>query len=63
MMNTNVKIALVIILATLVWLGSGLFANEDTSNLNQPVLSDTKAHVQALDTGANTGNSTIPCGS
>ena len=44
-MNTNVKIALIIILATLVWLGSGLFANEDTSNLNQPALSDTKVSV------------------
>ncbi len=44
-MNTNVKIALIIVLATLVWLGSGLFANEDTSNLNQPVLSDTKVSV------------------
>lgn len=44
-MNTNVKIALIIILATLVWLGSGLFANEDTSNLKQPALSDTKVSV------------------
>ena len=44
-MNTNVKIALIIILATLVWLGSGLFANEDASNLNQPNLSDTKVSV------------------
>ena len=44
-MNTNVKIALVIILATLFWLGSGLFASDNRSNLNQPVLSDTKVSV------------------
>jgi len=45
MMNTNVKIALVIILATLVWLASGLFANEAPSKLDQPALSLTKVSV------------------
>lgn len=35
-MNINLKLALLIILATLVWLGSGLFANEEQSNINQP---------------------------
>jgi multidrug efflux system membrane fusion protein len=45
MMNTNVKIALVIILATLAWLASGLFANEATSKLDQPALSLTKVSV------------------
>lgn len=44
-MNKNVKIALVIILATLVWLASGLFANEAPSKLNQPALSITKVSV------------------
>ena len=44
-MNTNVKIALVIILATLVWLASGLFANEAPSKLDQPALSLTKVSV------------------
>ena len=44
-MNTNVKIALVIILATLVWLASGLFANEAPSKLNQPEVSPTKVSV------------------
>jgi multidrug efflux system membrane fusion protein len=45
MMNTNVKIALVIILATLVWLASGLFGNEAPSKLDQPALSLTKVSV------------------
>ncbi len=44
-MNTNVKIALAIILATIVWLVSGLFTNEATSNLDQPALSLTKVSV------------------
>ena len=44
-MNTNVKIALVIILATLVWLASGLFANEAPSKLNQPAVALTKVSV------------------
>ena len=45
MMNTNVKIALAIILATILWLVSGLFTNEATSNLDQPALSLTKVSV------------------
>ena len=45
MMNTNVKIALIIILATLIWLGSGLFANEDRSDLKQDAISLTKVSV------------------
>ena len=48
-MNTNVKIALVIILATLVWLASGLFANEAPSKLNQPEVSPTKVSVGHFD--------------
>lgn len=48
-MNTNVKIALVIILATLVWLASGLFANEAPSKLNQPEVSPTKVTVGYFD--------------
>ena len=44
-MNTNVKIALAIILATILWLVSGLFTNEATSNLDQPALSLTKVSV------------------
>lgn len=48
-MNTNVRIALVIILATLVWLASGLFANEAPSKLNQPEVSPTKVTVGHFD--------------
>ena len=44
-MNTNVKIALIIILATLIWLGSGLFASEDRSDLKQDAISLTKVSV------------------
>ena len=45
MMNTNVRLALLIILATLIWLASGLFANEEQSNSNQPSLSLTKVSL------------------
>jgi multidrug efflux system membrane fusion protein len=45
MMNTNVKIALIIILATLIWLGSGLFASEDRSDFKQEAMSLTKVSV------------------
>ncbi len=44
-MNTNVKIALVIILVTLAWLASGLFANEGPSKLDQSAVPITKVSV------------------